>query len=208
MESPHTIPAARGLGQSPFFYYNPEPGHFSPHPSAGHDGAQVQHFHPQMYHPDMMAYGQTQMFYARPSSSGSPVYLPHKTAMALQPHNTSVASPRPVYQRPPFPYQTDGLPLTLNTQCGTPNLWVSPSTPPLSVSASTVNSPPSTCGVLPTPMCDGSLPLENMQGVKEGCEGEVQTEILAGGDWARCGSPPMSPGMFTTRSGISENHTA
>ncbi|KAI4093184.1 MAG: hypothetical protein LQ344_003011 [Seirophora lacunosa] len=35
-----------------------------------------------------------------------------------------------------------------------------------------------------------------MQGVKEGCEGEVQTEILAGGDWARCGSPPMTPGTL------------
>lgn len=32
------------------------------------------------------------------------------------------------------------------------------------------------------------------EGVKEGCEGEVQTENLAGGEWARCGSPPMTPG--------------
>ena len=38
--------------------------------------------------------------------------------------------------------------------------------------------------------------LEGFEGVKEGCEGEVQSENLAGGDWARCGSPPMTPGMF------------
>ncbi|KAL8869591.1 MAG: hypothetical protein Q9174_004162 [Haloplaca sp. 1 TL-2023] len=68
-----------------------------------------------------------------------------------------------------------------------------PSTPPLSVSASTANSPPSTCGILPTPINDGCLTLDNLEGVKEGCVGEVQTEILAGGDWPRCGSPPLTP---------------
>jgi uncharacterized Zn-finger protein len=35
--------------------------------------------------------------------------------------------------------------------------------------------------------------LEGFEGVKEGCEGEVQSENLAGGEWARCGSPPMTP---------------
>ncbi|KAL8912434.1 MAG: hypothetical protein Q9171_002527 [Xanthocarpia ochracea] len=113
--------------------------------------------------------------------------------MALQPFNTPVASPRPLHQRPPFLYNNDGLPLSLNTECSTPDLYVYPSTPPLSVSASTVNSPPSTCGILPTPVTGGWPPMENLQGVKEGCEGEVQTEILAGGDWTRCGSPPLTP---------------
>lgn len=199
MESHHTNPAARGLGQSPFFYYNPQPGHFSPHPNAGQDGAQVQHIHQQVYHADMMTHGQTSMFYGRPSSSGSPFYLPPKAAMQMQTFDTPVASPHPMHQRPAFSYHNDGSPLTLNTQCGTPDLYVPPSTPPLSVSASTINSPPSTCGVLPTPVYGGSHPLDNMQGVKEGCEGDVQTEILAGGDWARCGSPPMTPGMSSSR---------
>jgi hypothetical protein len=36
--------------------------------------------------------------------------------------------------------------------------------------------------------------LEIFEGVKEGCQGEVQSENLAGGDWARGGSPPMTPG--------------
>jgi hypothetical protein len=35
--------------------------------------------------------------------------------------------------------------------------------------------------------------LEGFEGVKEGCEGEVQSENLAGCDWARCGSPPLTP---------------
>ncbi|KAL8721273.1 MAG: hypothetical protein Q9225_002015 [Loekoesia sp. 1 TL-2023] len=193
MDSPHTAPAARGLGQSPFFYYNPEPGQFSPHPNAIGEGAQTQQYHQHLCHADMMAYGQSNMIYARPTSSGSPIHLPPKTAMSLQSFNTPVASPRPMHQRPPFLYHHDGLPLSLNTECGAPDLYVSPSTPPLSVSASTVNSPPSTCGVLPTPIYGANLPLENLQGVKEGCEGEVQTEILAGGDWTRCGSPPLTP---------------
>ena len=54
------------------------------------------------------------------------------------------------------------------------------------------------CGLLPTPSNSVFFGLENMEGVKEGCEGEVQSEILAGGDWTRCGSPPMTPGEFYT----------
>ncbi|KAL8773200.1 MAG: hypothetical protein Q9209_001876 [Squamulea sp. 1 TL-2023] len=130
--------------------------------------------------------------YGRPSSSASAVYPPPKTAMALQTFNTSVASPRPLHQRPTFLYNNHGLP-SLDTECSTPDVFVYPSTPPLSVSASTVNSPPSTCGVLPTPVFGAQLPVENLEGVKEGCEGEVQSEILAGGDWTRCGSPPLTP---------------
>ncbi|KAL8659723.1 MAG: hypothetical protein Q9226_000279 [Calogaya cf. arnoldii] len=35
--------------------------------------------------------------------------------------------------------------------------------------------------------------MDNLEGVKEGCEGEVQSEILAGGDWTRCDSPTLTP---------------
>ncbi|KAL8787792.1 MAG: hypothetical protein Q9213_001979 [Squamulea squamosa] len=103
-----------------------------------------------------------------------------------------MASPRPLQQRPAFLYNNHGLP-SLDTECSTPDVYVYPSTPPLSVSTSTVNSPPSTCGVLPTPVFGAQLPVENLEGVKEGCQGEVQSEILAGGDWTRCGSPPLTP---------------
>lgn len=195
MDSQHGIPAARGLGQSPFFYYNPEPGHFTPHPRPESEPSHLQHFQQQMYPADAMVHGQPQMLFARPSSSGAPVYLPPKTAMALQPFNTPVASPRPLNQRPALLSHNDGLPHPLNTDCRSVDLYGYPSTPPLSVSASTVNSPPSTRGVLPTPLAGGRLALDNLEGVKEGCVGEVQTEILASGDWTRCGSPPLTPGM-------------
>ena len=35
-----------------------------------------------------------------------------------------------------------------------------------------------------------------MEGVKEGCHGEVKSEILAGGDFSRCDTPPLTPGKF------------
>ena len=57
-------------------------------------------------------------------------------------------------------------------------------------------SSPSSQDVLRTPMNTVFYGLEGFEGVKEGCEGEVQSENLAGGDWARCGSPPMTPGKF------------
>ncbi|KAL8993397.1 MAG: hypothetical protein Q9169_006375 [Polycauliona sp. 2 TL-2023] len=190
MDSPHTV---RSLGQSPFFYYNPEPGHFSQRPSADCEGYPMQHFPQHTYHAEMMALGHGPMMYGRQASSASPVYLPSKTAMALQSFNTPVASPRPLHQRPAFLHSNDGALLSLNTECSTPDLFVYPSTPPLSVSASTVSSPPSTCGILPTPVSGSRLLSDNLEGVKEGCQGEVQTEILAGGDWTHCGSPPLTP---------------
>jgi C2H2 transcription facotor len=67
-----------------------------------------------------------------------------------------------------------------------------PQTPALSQSASTVNSPPSSCDILPTPT-NLSFALE---GVKAGCEGDVLSENLAGGDFFRLASPPMSPGTL------------
>lgn len=47
--------------------------------------------------------------------------------------------------------------------------------------------------MLPTPM---ETMFFGFEGVKDGCEREVQAEYLAGGDWTRCGSPPMTPGMW------------
>jgi hypothetical protein len=70
-----------------------------------------------------------------------------------------------------------------------------PSTPPLSSAASSISSPPSTCGMIHTPV-NGSFTLESMEGVKEGCESEVHAEILAKPDWGRTDSPPLTPGMF------------
>lgn len=70
-----------------------------------------------------------------------------------------------------------------------------PSTPPLSSSGSAGSSPPSTCGLLPTPINSSFLSLDGVEGVKEGCEEDVNSEILAA-EWAQSGSPPMTPGML------------
>ena len=191
------------LGQSPFFYYNPETstenrqhGIFSTQPSATSDASQMQLFPQQTYHQEMvMMQGHSQMMYARPSSSGFQGFWPAQPAYAMHSAMTPVASPRPMYQKAAILHQHDGQQLTLDTECGTPDVYVYPSTPPLSVSGSATSSPPSTCGLLPTPVTGPFFALENIEGVKEGCEGDVQSEILAGGEWTRCCSPPLTPGM-------------
>ena len=179
--------ASQNMGQSPFFYYNPEPntdhrhhGHFTPQPKQ--DGAQAHQLQQQWFHQHMMYYGQPPMMYPQLPSSGSSIQ---------QKPVPSMANPRPVHQKPAFLCQYEGQPLALDTGCSTPDVHVFPSTPALSASGSAASSPPSTCGVLPTPITGSYMGLE---GVKEGCHGDVSSEILAGGEFARSGSPTLTPG--------------
>ena len=108
---------------------------------------------------------------------------------------TPVASPQPVSHRPTILIDRQEPRLQpLDTGC-------SPATPALSASGSTASSPPSACGFLPTPV-NGSTPVsDNLVGVKQGCEGEVLSEILAGGDLSRAQSPPLTPSKSTSLSG-------
>lgn len=189
------------LGQSSFFYYNPETntdhrqhGLFTTHPNVSVDDSQIQQYQHSVYSQEVMLSGQPQLMYSRPSTSESPCFLPSQAVRPMQVANTQMVSPRPQHQKSSFMCQLDGPRLSLDTECGTPDVFVYPSTPPLSVSGSAISSPPSSCGVLHTPMTAPFLGLENIKGVKEGCEGEVQSEILAGGDWTRCCSPPLTPG--------------
>lgn len=179
------------MGQSPFFYYNPDPkpdnrqhGHFSQHPNV-----QVP-----VYHPHVQPMPSTPI-YSRPTSSCS------QPPMSAQIYNqnfqhtmTPMASPRPLYQKPTILIQDHSPRLVLDSEGPNPDMYYYPSTPPLSASGSAISSP-SSCDVLQTPMDAAFLGLEGFEGVKEGCEGDVRSENLAGGDWARCGSPPMTPGM-------------
>jgi hypothetical protein len=189
MDTSYAIPTTQALGQSPFFYYTPDPkpdhrqhGHFSPHPN-GHPSSQMQQFNQQMNgQPNTPAY-------SRPSSSCSQVQM----QSALKSTMMSMASPQPVFQKPAILVQ-DHSPRLHNIDTGCADLYLLPATPPLSSSGSAISSPPSTCGVLPTPVNGMFLGLESLEGVKEGCEGEVQCEILASEDWSRLGSPPMTPG--------------
>ncbi|PGH35952.1 hypothetical protein GX50_01277, partial [[Emmonsia] crescens] len=119
------------------------------------------------------------------------------------------ASPQPLHLKPSIVLHLDPPSLIpLDTSCGNVNsnsnsnsnsngpssdLYGFPSTPPLSSSGSTVSSPPSSCGMLHTPVNGSFFQFETIEGVKEGCQSDVQTEILANLDWARSSSPPMTP---------------
>lgn len=113
---------------------------------------------------------------------------PH-TAYASQ-MMTPVASPQPMYQKPAILIQPQDSPYLhpIDTDYS-----FSPATPPLSSCASNTSSP-SSCDVLPTPLHD-MFPGEGMEGVKQGCEGEVFSEILSAGLEWRSTTPPMTPGM-------------
>ena len=189
----------QAMAPAPFFYYTPEAnpdhrqhGHFSPHPSTVVPSSQVQHFQQPAY-PQEMMYQQPQ----RPSSGETHMYM-HPNAFSMQPAMPPMASPRPLYQKPAFLFQSEGQSLSLDTECVEVDGYIYPATPPLSISGSAISSPPTSCGLLPTPTTSAFFGTQNIEGVKEGCEGDVKSEILAGGDWTRCGSPPLTPGMFAS----------
>lgn len=131
--------------------------------------------------------------YSRPNSACSqPPMHPQMFSNGYPVSMTPMASPRPMYhnQKPTIMVQEHTTRLILESDVHENDMYYYPSTPPLSASGSAIGSP-SSCDGLPTPM----NPVFGLEGVKDGCQGEVQAENLAGGDWARCGSPPMTPGM-------------
>lgn len=178
------------MAQSPFFYYNPDPspenrqhGHFTPHPHGLPMNNQTV--------PSQDAQAYQNMMYQRPTSAGSQSYS-NKATYHSQALLTPVASPQPMYQKPTILIQQDSPYLfPIDTDCN--DIRFMPSTPPLSSSGSNVSSPPSTCDVLPTPVNGVFFQGEGLEGVKQGCEEEVFSEILASGEWSRSASPPMTP---------------
>lgn len=185
-------PHSQVTGQSPFFYYNPDPkpdnrqhGHFSQHPNV--QGP---------VHYNQVQPMPTTPIYSRPTSSSS------QPPMAIQVFNSSypasmtpMASPRPIYQKQTVLVQDHGPKLLAHSEMMDSDLYYYPSTPPLLTPGSSIGSP-SSCDILQTPLTNGFFNLEGFEGVKEGCQDDVQSENLAGGNWARCGSPPMTPGMY------------
>ena len=195
-----STPNTLKMAQSSFFYYNPDMSTesrqhalFTPQPSMVLPSVHMQQLQQSMYGSEVAACHN--MTAERPSSAGSQTLAP--ASLPMHPSMTPIASPRPMYHKPAMIF-TQGRPLAVDTQCLVESDgYAYPATPPLSVSGSTVSSPPMSSGVLPTPtntVFFGS----NIEGVKEGCEGEVKSEILAGEDWARAGSPPLTPGEFYT----------
>jgi len=194
-----SYPHAQSMGQSPFFYYNPDPkpdnrqhGHFSQHPS--NIQIQVPVYHPHMQQMQPMP---STPIYSRPNSSCSqPPMQQQMYHGGYQTNMTPMASPRPLYQKPTILIQEHAPRLMMESDMHEGDMYYYPSTPPLSASGSVISSP-SSCDVLPTPL---NTMFFGFEGVKEGCEGEVQSENLAGGEWTRCGSPPMTPGMSRSAS--------
>jgi C2H2 transcription facotor len=179
------------MAQAAFFYYNPDQAAenrqhslFTSQPSilpSNH----LQRFQHTLCSSDLSH----TLMGDRPSSASShvmPVHYPIPSQM------TPIASPRPLYQKPAMIY-TDGRGLALDTDCLDHDGYAYPATPPLSISGSNISSPPMSSGILPTPT-NPVFFAENLEGVKEGCEGDVKSEILAGEDWTRAGSPPLTPG--------------
>lgn len=189
MEGSYPMHPAQAMGQSPFFYYNPDPtgenarqhGHFTPHPS----GQSTQTFQPQ----NQDAFCPPNMLFKRPSSANSQIQTAYANHML-----TPVASPQPMYTKPTILIQEQNSPYLHPIDTDFSDMRYAPATPPLSSSGSNISSPPSTCEFLPTPVNGAFFHGEGIEGVKQGCEEEVFSEILAAGADFRSTSPPMTPG--------------
>ena len=193
MEAPYAMHAP--MPGNPYIYYEhdghrQEQGHFQPYPAA---------YPPQM-HPHF-AYGPVPMPmppHAYPPQIPAHMHYPGPVM------STPVASPQPHQRKAPMVLQSTDSPalMPIDTRCG--EMYCLPSTPPLSSSGSITGSPPSSCGALPTPndACFGQAVFE---GVKEGCEVGVHSQILANIDWSRAGSPPMTPGMYCLLDRVSKS---
>lgn len=182
---------APAQGHPPFAYY-PEPssqqGHYTSQPS------------------DVPYYGQMQYPNSQQRVGEQPIYQPQPVMNMHQMATTNafrgatmsmtpIASPQPSSMKPAIIVQ-QGSPalMPLDTRFIGTDLYGFPSTPPLSTSGSTISSPPSANGTLHTPINDSFFSFEKVEGVKEGCETDVHTEILANPEWARAESPPLTPG--------------
>lgn len=168
------------MAQQPFFYYSPE------------SAQNRNQFHqmPLTPLPSTPGYGpmhfQQQMVY-----QPAPQYI--SQAML-----TPAASPRQHHQKPMIMLQPDMAHLLpLDTEC---NYRYLPATPTLSStgSFSSIESPRSASAMMPTPVNDYFG--QTLEGVKQGCEEEVFSEILNTNEWASVQSPPLTPGtkQFTT----------
>lgn len=150
--------------------------------------------------------------YHRPQSAGShQVYYQHPVhAYGPHPMLTPDASPRQ-YQRPQYIMQQEQqVMMPINTECQA----YFPATPTQSASGSfsSASTPPATCGIVPTPangqpgVFFAKPQMVAYPAVKQGCEDEVFSEVLAGGDWTRPGSPPMTP-VFLHNNSVSAAST-
>lgn len=172
---------------SPFFYYNPE---------TRSEERQYESFVP---HPVMhqFQHGMQPMpctpVYTKPFPTEQAFNIPtfkHK----IQAQYASLQSPRPQYMRPTILIQQDHAPRVILPSNNAEDMYPYPLTPPLSNQGSAISSPAES-DMVPTPTNQGTLRFDYFEGVKQGCEFGVQSEILAG-DFMPSGSPALTPGTF------------
>ncbi|OKP15228.1 Zinc finger protein [Penicillium subrubescens] len=188
MDATYTMTSNPVQSQPSFAYYpdsTSQQGHYTSQP-------QDVPYYGQMQYPGQQCAEQ-------PIYSAQPVMNMHQmattnafrgAAMSMTP----IASPQPSQMKPAiFVQQGSPALMPIDTRFINADLYAFPSTPPLSSAGSSISSPPSANGTLHTPINDSFFAFEKVEGVKEGCETDVHTEILANPDWSRCDSPPMTP---------------
>ncbi|KAF3387624.1 C2H2 finger domain transcription factor sebA [Penicillium rolfsii] len=202
MDTTYTMTSTPVQSQPSFAYYSDstsQQGHYTSQP-------QDVPYYGQMQYP-------SQQCGEQPIYSAQPVMNMHQmattnafrgAAMSMTP----IASPQPSQMKPAiFVQQGSPALMPIDTRFINAELYAFPSTPPLSSAASSISSPPSANGALHTPINDGFFAFEKVEGVKEGCETDVHTEILANPDWSRCDSPPMTP-VFIHPPSLIASHTS
>jgi 5-methylcytosine-specific restriction endonuclease McrA len=182
----HTTPP---MAQSQFYYYTPD-----------NREAQNVQFHPQQRHlsaaamhpsPEYMMHYQQPVYQQRPQSAGPQMQYAQQPAYISHAMLTPDASPHAHHHKPTIMLQqSPPAMMPIDTSCTS----YFPATPTLSASGSfsTVDTPAS--GMMAAPMNGvffNNPMMAAFPAVKEGCEEEVFSEVLAGGDWS--GSPPMTP---------------
>ena len=183
MDTTYAGPATQVMGQSHFFYYNPDPsaenrqhGHFSPHP---HGHAYAANVGPGTIHAPMAPYPSELAYSHPPPSNSQAVYAKRAPSYGNQSMLTPIVSPRPLYHKPTvLSHQDSPYLVSLDTDCS--DLRFAPSTPPLSSSSgSAVSSPPSSCDLLPTPVNGPSCLLQDEFDIDgKHCEDEAFSEHL------------------------------
>ncbi|KAL5333545.1 hypothetical protein BJX70DRAFT_57119 [Aspergillus crustosus] len=120
---------------------------------------------------------------------------------------TPIASPQPSNLKAGLAMHGSLALMPIDTRFVSSDYYAFPSTPPLSTAGSSVSSPPSSIGSIHTPVNDSFFTFEKVEGVKEGCEGDVHAEILANIDWQRSASPTMTP-VFIHNPSIAGSQTS
>lgn len=172
--------------QSPFYYYNPESEKARP---------------PQLYHQPQghfyaMPPQNTDYFsqpYVHPRSQSSHMMFQPPSQYISQAMLTPAASPKPMHQKPTILVQQE-IPciMPVDGECG--DYRFGPATPTLSATSSMCDSPPSAYPMLPTPGNDMYLSSFDSS-VKQCADEDMFSDVLThGGDWAKSGSPPLTPG--------------